>query len=211
MEPPGSPSDPGRFPLPPEVSVAKQRLSDGWAYVFRHRDLGELGRILVQGTPDGNSRISCEVAGDPADPMTERRGEVFKPLGLGIARRLEERAGTVPESRAAPPPPPPPPSRELVESQVIPCDRCGAVVAMLIFAPEATDPGRLEDSARKMFPVYSRHGVPTWVIGPALGSGPPADRPADILPVWPRRAPMERLRPAEFNPVIERLATGHCP
>jgi hypothetical protein len=132
--------------------------------------------------------------------MTAKRAEVFRPLGLELAHRLESRTGTVPEAEAAPPPPQPPPSRELVESQVIPCDRCGAVVAMLIFAPEATDPGRFEDYARKMFSEYSRMNVPPWVIGPSLGSGPPPDRPADILRVWPTRTPIERLRPAEFNP-----------
>ncbi len=210
MKSPGFPSDQGRFELPPGVSFAKQRLGDGWAYLFRDQTLGELGRILVQDTGDGHSRVSCEVVGDPADPMTAKRAEVFKPLGLEIANRLESRTGTVPESEAASPPPQPPPSREIVESQVIPCDRCGAVVAMLIFAPEATDPGRLEDYARKMYPEYTRRDVPTWMIGPALGNGPPMDRPAEILKVWPTRASVERLRPAEFNPVIERLATEHC-
>src|SRR4051794_33705005 len=210
MKSPGSPRDEGHFVLPPEVSFAKHRLGDGWAYVFRHRTLGDLGRLLVQDSGDGRCRVSCELAGDPADPMTAKRAEVFKPLGLELARRLESRTGTVPETESAPAPPRPSPSRDLVESQVIPCDRCGTVVAMLIFAPEATDPGRFEDYARRMFPEYSRLDVPTWVIGPALGSGPPHDRPADILQVWPTRTPIERLRPAEFNPVIERLAAEHC-
>jgi hypothetical protein len=210
MKSPGSLRDQGRFQLPPEVSFAKERLADGWAYVFRHRTLGELGRILVQDNRDGHSRISCELVGDPSDPMTAKRAEVFKPLGLEIAHRLESRTGTVPEPEASPPPPQPTPTRELVESQVIPCDRCGSVVAMLIFAPEATDPGRFEDYARKMYPEYTRLDVPTWIIGPALGNGPPQNRPADILKVWPSRVPAERLRPAEFNPIIERLATEHC-
>jgi len=192
------------------VSFAKERLGDGWAYLFRDRTLGELGRILVQDTGDGHSRVSCEVVGDPADPMTAKRAEMFKPLGLEIANRLESRTGTVPESEAAPPPPQPPPSREVVESQVIPCDRCGAVVAMLIYAPEATNAGHFEDYARKMYPEYTRLDVPTWIIGPALGGGPLMDRPAEILKVWPTRASVERLRPAEFNPIIERLATEHC-
>ena len=93
-----------RFELPPDVSCHKHRLSDGWAYVFRHRTLGELGRILVQDTGDGHSRISCEVVGDPSDPMTAKRAEVFKPLGLELAQRVEALTGTVPESRAAPRP-----------------------------------------------------------------------------------------------------------
>jgi hypothetical protein len=29
--------DQGRFELPPDVSFRKQRLGDGWADVFRHR------------------------------------------------------------------------------------------------------------------------------------------------------------------------------
>jgi hypothetical protein len=37
------------------------------------------------------------------------------------------------------------------------------------------------------------------------------EQPADMLKVWPERAPMRRQRPAEFNAMISRLATGHCP
>ena len=202
--------DRGRFELPPEVSFRKQRLSDGWAYVFRHQTLGELGRILVQDNRDGHGRISCEVVGDPADPMTAKRGEVFKPLGLDLTQRLEALAGTAPKSEAASPPPRPPGAQDAIESRLIPCDHCGTPVALLIFAPEAIDPGLFEDYARKMYPKYMRLNVPTWIIGPALGDGPQMDRPPDILQVWPTRAPIQRLRPAEFNPTIERLATEHC-
>src|SRR5271166_6204946 len=62
------------FQLPPDVSYEKQRLSDAWAYVFRHRVLGELGRILLQELDDGRCHISCEVFGDPSDarPMLSR-------------------------------------------------------------------------------------------------------------------------------------------
>jgi hypothetical protein len=45
--------------------------------------------------------------------------------------------------------------------------------------------------------------LPTWIIGPALGGGPLMDCPADILKVWPEREPMRRLRPAEFNHVLD--------
>jgi hypothetical protein len=54
--------------------------------------------------------------------------------------------GTTPEE-AGPVDPPPrlPEAKEVIESKIIPCERCGIVVAMLIFAPNATDPGRFED------------------------------------------------------------------
>lgn len=38
-------------------------------------------------------------------------------------------------------PPRAPEPKELIESKLIPCDRCGVMVARLIFAPGATDAG----------------------------------------------------------------------
>jgi hypothetical protein len=51
--------------------------------------------------------------------------------------------------------------------------------------------------------------VPTYVIGPAIGNGPLMDRPADIK-IWPEREAMQRLRPTEFNPLLDALARGFC-
>lgn len=205
-----NPTMPGDFRLPPDVSLRKERLSDGWAYVFRHRTLGELGRILLQETEGGHCRISCEVVGDPSDPKTAERLALFKPLSLELAGHVEAAKGTVPEAEWGRLPPPPPSRKELIESKLIPCERCGMMVAMLIFAPEATDAGRFEDYARLMYPEYSRLDLPSWIIGPPLGGGPPINRPAEILQVWPTRAPIECLRPAKFNRVIDRLAAEHC-
>ena len=83
MAPPTSKDKPA-FRLPPDVSFEKQRLRGAWAYVFRHRVLGELGRILLQESGDGRCHIACEVVGDPADPMTGLRMAIFKPLGLEL-------------------------------------------------------------------------------------------------------------------------------
>jgi hypothetical protein len=209
-EPTHQPGHTGRFRLPPEVSFDKHLLGDGWAYLFRHRTLGELGRVVLQERGDGRCQVICEVVGDPADPMTARRAEVFQPLGLELAARLEAATGPAPASGLAAPPPRPPEPREIIESKLITCERCGAPVALLIFAPEATGPGHFEDYSRKMFPEYTRLNLPTWIVGPALGDGPVMDRPADILKVWPERAPIRRLRPAEFNPLLDRLTAGHC-
>src|ERR1700736_3270638 len=200
------------FQLPPDVSFEKQRLSNAWAYVFRHRLLGEIGRILLQELDDGRCHISCEVVGDPSDPMTTKRTAIFKPLGLELTRQMEAVMGTTPEETGTVDPPPrPTEAKEVIESKIIPCDRCGSVVAMLIFAPKATDPGRFEDYARKMYPQYNHLNVPTWIIGPALGEGPLIERPADVLKVWPTRERMQqRLPPAQFNQLLDQLATRHC-
>jgi hypothetical protein len=130
------------FRLPPDVSFEKRRLSGAWAYVFRHRVLGELGRILLQELGDGRCHISCEVVGDASDQMTMQRTAIFKPLGLELTRQMESAFGATPEDPGpVDPPPRPPEAKEVIESKIIPCERCGIAVAMLIFAPNATDPG----------------------------------------------------------------------
>lgn len=107
------------------------------------------------------------------------------------------------------PPVTPPDVGELVESKLMQCDRCDAGVALLIFAPGVADPGRFEDYARRMYQQVVQMNVPTYVIGPALGDGPLMDRPADILKIWPEREAMQRLRPNEFNPLVDALARAH--
>jgi hypothetical protein len=205
-----APGAQGGFRLPPDVSFDKQPLHYGWAYVFRHRSLGELGRIVLEETDDGRTRLSFEVVGDPNDPMTAERAAIFQPLGMELARQMEAAIGPTADAVPSGPPPRPPEPKEVIESRLIPCERCGRMVAMLIFAPQATDPGGFEDYARKMYPEYARLDLPTWIIGPALGDGPLIDRPADILKIWPAREPIERKRPAEFNSMLDRLGAGHC-
>jgi hypothetical protein len=201
---------PLRVKLPPEISFTKQRLDDSWAYVFRHQSLGDTGRVLLQQRIDGNTQVSTAVMGDLSGPMTVQRAAIFKPLALDIAERMLAATGPVAEAGAIPSPPRPTDPQYVIESEHIPCERCGALVAMIIFAPEATDAGRFEDYARLMYVQYERLNMPTWIIGPALEGGPPMHRPADILKVWPERAPFERLRPDQFNPMLEQLAAGHC-
>ena len=112
------------FQLPPDVSFEKQRLSNAWAYVFRHRVLGELGRILLQELDDGRCHISCEVVGDPSDPMTTQRAAIFKPLGFELTRQMEAAMGKTPERAGSVDlPPRPPETKEVIESKLIPCER----------------------------------------------------------------------------------------
>src|SRR4030095_12329763 len=125
-------------------------------------------------------------------------------------QRMEAMTGPAADSLPVNLPSRPLEPKELVESRLIPCERCGAMVAMLSFAPGATDMGGFEDYARKMYPKYTRLNAPTWIIGPALGEGPLMDRPADILKIWPTRAPIQRQRPAESNSMLDRLVSEHC-
>jgi len=69
-----------KFSLPHNVEMIKHLMPNGkWSYVFRHDELGELGRILI--VPYGNqSQICSEVVGEPDDPMTKKRMEIFAPI-----------------------------------------------------------------------------------------------------------------------------------
>lgn len=196
--------------LPPEITFDKRPLSaDGWSYDFRHRALGALGRILLRDLPGGRGiHVSCEVAGDPADPRTAERRAIFEPLGLEIARQMEEAMGPYAGQQLPTPPARPAEPTEVVESKLMQCRRCDAFVAMLVFAPGATDAGRFEDHARMMYPECSQRDLPTWIIGPALGPG--LEDSADIMQVWPKRKQIQRLTPGQFNPRLDRLATRHC-
>ncbi len=49
--------------LPAEVSYQKEPLPGCYAYVFRHKELGEIGRIVVQGLPNGHCHLASEVPG----------------------------------------------------------------------------------------------------------------------------------------------------
>jgi hypothetical protein len=202
------PDTPGSdFRLPPNITVMRQYLPNGIAYVFRDFDLGELGRLVVEGTPTGEARITSEVAGDPSDPMTQRRLEVLDPLCKELTRILESIRG---QGRAAPLPVRNPQPAGTVPCEEVRCEACGRMVAFLVFADGAIDDGLFEDYARLMYTHYTRHNVPTYIIGPELGDGPMEYRPANILKVWPQRDPMECLRPNEFNARIIDLATQHC-
>ena len=99
---------------------------------------------------------------------------------------------------------------DLSQRLLMQCETCGANVALLIFADDEADRGGLEDCARLMYPKVVELNVPTWVIGPPIGSEPSPESPADILKIWPERQSIRQLRPLEFNPLIDSLVTTHC-
>jgi hypothetical protein len=172
----------------PEVTCEKFILSDGSGeHVYHHRALGEVGRVRIE-ERDGRTQISGLVAGRIEDPLHEQRKAVFGKL-------MEESA------RAG--------GRRCIQGKHHTCEHCGAIAASLIFV-DGYEPFHFEECARVMYDDYSRRLAPVWLIGPPVGNGPEPERTADILKVWPRRAPMQRLRPAEFNPLLERIVAEHC-
>jgi hypothetical protein len=93
--------------------------------------------------------------------MTEKRREIFAPLGTALLQRFEEAYAQrgIHTILDAPPPPSPPPDRSSIESKIIVCEQCNAPVAQLIFADNASAPGYLEDYARLMYPQPKRSRI----------------------------------------------------
>lgn len=174
--------------FPPEMTCKKYILDDGASeHVFHHRTLGELGRIRIE-ERGGRTHIGGLVSGNTEDPLHAQRDALFRPL-------MEEFCRVD--------------NRRCVQGKHMQCERCGTIVASLIFI-DGTEPCDFEDCARLMYPEYSRGTAPVWIIGPPVGSGPEPERAADILKVWPKREPIRRLRPAQFNPICARLVAEHC-
>ena len=92
-----------------------------WAFVFRHKEVGELGRLRVQQVR-GQTRISSEVVGDPADPMTKKRQATLEPLTSKISDEMVRFTGE-PE-KTTPPPPSPKDQGEVVASRLLQCNHC---------------------------------------------------------------------------------------
>lgn len=89
------------------------------------------------------------------------------------------------------------------------CDRCGALVALLVFAEGAIDLGRFEDVARQMYPHYAASSAQTYIIGPEQGDTPGNFRAA-IMKVWPQSEPIGSFTPDQFRLHITSLLTAHC-
>ena len=72
------------FQLPPKVSVRKERIGGQWVYKFRHEEMGQLGRIVLQSRADGNTQANCELAGDHEEPMLGFLAQPYSAMPCGL-------------------------------------------------------------------------------------------------------------------------------
>ena len=196
------------FQLPPEVNMRKEFIGQYWTYIFRHNKLGDLGRIVVMGLPNGETKFNCELSGGPDDPLHKHRQAIFEPLSLEVMAFVESKLGkkgrdVKPEGEVKGP-------GHIIANRTILCDKCDQPTAFLIFANEWETEGDLENAARLMFPQTQELDVPTWVIGEISGEGNPEDNSTIIKKVHPTREPMFESSPKEFNKMLEGLDEEHC-
>ena len=197
------------FSLPPQVTSTKTQLSDGrFAYVFRHATLGELGRVLIIPHSSGESQLVVEVSGDPDDPMTIKRQEMLGPIA---SEMLETMAMICGQGIGKPEPYQAPEQKYEIGCEEIPCETCGALVAILVLSEADTVAG-LEDYARMMHAVIKEKNVPAWVIGlekEVKINGEYAGL-ALSMKIWPERGGAQELISTEFNLLLDELIDTHC-
>ena len=196
------------FQLPPEVTMRKEPFGATFMYVFRHNKLGDLGRIVVQGQPNGETKFTSELSGGPDDAMHKHRKAIFEPLSLEVMAFVEKQLGK--KSRSEKPRRAGPATRHVVANKTMTCSTCNQPTAFLIFANEWKNEGDLEDTARVMYYQIRELNVPTWVIGEISGAGNPLDNSTIIKKVWPQREAMFESSPREFNAMLEGLDDEHC-
>jgi hypothetical protein len=198
------------FHLPPDVTVTRENVAAGVAYVFRHHQLGLLGRLIATDYPGEQTLLTAEVAGDAADPMTAERRAILEPMVEQLEACLMRQLGRDQPSRGRRQPTPVSQSEPThrIPAQLLQCRRCHAAVGYLIFVedPHLT----LEDYARLMYQRIQELRLPTWIIGPPPGPGEPPKQDAEILKVYPTREPPQRLSPEAFHVIIDPLTEQHC-
>jgi len=153
-----------KLAIPEEVSVKKVTLgTDNIAFVFRHKKLGDLGRLLILPHHSGQTQLNIEVSGSPNDPMTKKRQDILEPIVKNLTGEIDIIYGqssneeTVLYDSPA--------EQHRIASEITPCDHCGKPAAMLIIASTATTQDSLEDIFRLMYEPTQQLNVPTWVIG----------------------------------------------
>lgn len=108
--------------LPPEIKMRKEPFGSSWKYVFRHDKLGDLGQIVVQGQPNGETKFTTEIAGGESDPMFNQLVDLFLPLSKKVMEFVQAQLGK--NSRDAKAKPTGANSKHIIPSKIMTCSTC---------------------------------------------------------------------------------------
>lgn len=196
--------------LPEGISFDKQSLPNGkWAFVFRHIELGELGRIFLIPHPSGQTQIVSEVSGDEDDPITETRKQVLEPISKMVMDKMTKICG---DGEGAPVTYASPKQYQTVKTMVYPCEQCNKPTALLVFAEDADTSGELEDYARVMHSKILEFNVPTWIIGQESENYVDGEdiRKSLTLKIHPTRQKAIFMTPDDIMDQVDSLMASHC-
>lgn len=198
------------FSLPEGVSMQKTILPDGrFAYVIRHSKLGDLGRMLILPHSSGQSQFLFEVAGEPDDPMTEKRKSILMPISENILSKMAAICG---QGVGDPEPFETHKEQCHINAKIMRCKKCDEPVAQMIIAGDAETQDGLEDYARIAYPKLKELNVPAWVVGEeseVMFNGEMAGE-ALVMKVWPTREKPYISSSTVLNAQFDELENTHC-
>lgn len=198
-----------QLPFLPEVSCRKETLLTGEeVYIVRHKNLGDLGRILILQNGE-NCQLSFEVIGDEDDPGTVQRKEVFEPISHEISHLMESIFG---KGNGTIKPYESPVQIQSFRAERIECNKCGACVAFIVYAPPNATPAVLEDNVRHSFSKAKEFNVPTWVISEeskVLINNMYVPRLLS-LKFFPERESIKYILGTELDDILCPLVEKHC-
>ena len=200
-----------QFSLPPGITCTQKIIDNNkYSYVFRHNRLGEIGRLIVLPCSYGSSEWIYEVVGDPDDPMTNKRKEIFDPTARSLIKMSKEMFGE--DIANLKPSFITPKETAIIKAEMMPCNKCATTVAAMILASDAYTVDQLEDYARMAFAKIKELNVPTWIVGAeqmVLINGNMVEESL-VLKVWPQREPARIIYPMELHRIFSQLKKNHC-
>ena len=199
-----------KFSLPPGISCTQKILDNNkYSYIFRHNSLGEIGRLIVLPHFSGSEWI-YEVVGDPDDPMTNKRKEMFDPIARSIIKKSKEMFGesvtNLKTSSITPK------ETAIIKAEIMPCNICATTVAAMVIAEDAYTVDQLEDHARMAFAKIKNLNVPTWIVGTKqkILINDNMVEEALVLKIWPQREAARIIYPVELHHIFSKLMKNHC-
>lgn len=198
------------YTLPKGISCRKEIIQNSVAYIIRHENLGDLGRIVVS-EKQGMCHFSSELIGDPQDPTTKKRLEILEPITKAMIAEIEKSTQSKMQDTDShhfqqnimP-------NYHKIPSKILPCLKCNQIVVQLIFAENADNQALMEDHYRMVYPKIKEMNIESWIVGKEQ-----IIRHQNIITyvmkVWPQKDEIAyKISFDEFNQKIKRLQNGHC-
>jgi len=188
--------------LPDDISVERR----GDAYAVLRNKHEELGRIVVNGTPGGNTKLEPHV-NEPQEENTKIVAIVMQQMTDALVMHEAQKPEHL--RREITEPVDIPEGTELFETQFIPCSKCNKPLAKLVFSWESASADEMEIVGKKFELEASVTDQPMWILGA------PDSMDDDIakhltLQVSPQKGEVYWEHPNEMNERLMALDENHC-
>jgi len=194
------------YQLPEKIKLRKESQGDVHIYYVRHEEIGDLGRIVLSEYM-GQSHFSSEVCGNPNDPLTQKRLEIFKPIAEDlieeVSKQLKSPSQDIPLGSYKPEAKS---SEHFVESQLLCCIKCNTPVCRIVYTHKNTQ-ADIEDYYRLVFKEFKKFDILTYIVGLV----DTYTEQVLVLKAYPQRDEKpEKIDANIFDVKVQNMQSGHC-